>query len=695
MALPFFPANKPAAPPTDRWWLSLFPRFSATTKRSLLLLSLSAALLINSQLQISNQQQTITSNSPYALPAVQHALQQLNLPARDPVGNQFQINTYTTNHQVSPAVALDSDGDFVVVWMSYSSSGDTSGRSIQGQRYNSVGTAQGGQFQINTYTTNHQENPAVSMDSDGDFVVVWHSLGSSGSDNNFTSIQGQRYNAAGTPQGNEFQINTYTTDLQAFPAVALDSDGDFVVVWQSFGSSGSDTNSDSIQGQRYNAAGTPQGSQFQVNTYTTNFQWLPAVALDSNGDFVVVWQSNGSSSGDTSVYSIQGQRYNAAGTPQGSQFQINTYTTSAQAHPAISLDSDGDFVVVWQSNGSSGGDTSGYSIQGQRYNAAGTPQGSQFQVNSYATSTQRFPAISLDSTGDFVIVWDSNGSSGGDTSGYSIQGQRYNAAGTPQGSQFQVNTYTTNDQRGPDVSLDIDGDFIIVWRSNGSSDSDTDGHSIQGQRFVAEGSTPTPTPTFTPSVTPSNTPTHTATPSATSSSTPTYTLTPSATSNNTPTHTPTPSATSNSSPTPTRTPSPTPTSPAGPIRVVYLPAIIGDEFPYFDEPCEDEPNDVVEEANGYLRSGQNYCGYPNDNKDFFSVYLPTAGTISADLTNHTGEGVQLQLFYQSTNNLVDHDTGLGDLHVEHNGPAGIYYLYIFTLSGFNSTTPYTLVVNFP
>jgi hypothetical protein len=33
----------------------------------------------------------------------------------------------------------------------------------------------------------------------------------------------------------------------------------------------------------------------------------------------------------------------------------------------VSLDAAGDFVVVWQSDGSSGTDSSGYSIQGQRH----------------------------------------------------------------------------------------------------------------------------------------------------------------------------------------------------------------------------------------------------------------------------------------------------------------------------------------
>src|SRR2546430_390177 len=53
--------------------------------------------------------------------------------------------------------------------------------------------------------------------------------------------------------------------------------------------------------------------------------------------------------------------------PVGGQFQVNTYTTSFQFRPAGTGDGAGNFVVVWESDGSAGSDTSGFSIQGQRY----------------------------------------------------------------------------------------------------------------------------------------------------------------------------------------------------------------------------------------------------------------------------------------------------------------------------------------
>jgi hypothetical protein len=89
---------------------------------------------------------------------------------------------------------------------------------------------------------------------------------------------------------------------------------------------------------------------------------------------------------------------------------------------------DGSFVVVWSSLGSSGSDTSGYGIQAFRVSATGAPLGSQFQVNSYTTGDQHFPAVAADADGSFVVAWQSNGSSGGDDSGRSIQARRFTLA---------------------------------------------------------------------------------------------------------------------------------------------------------------------------------------------------------------------------------------------------------------------------
>ena len=404
-----------------------------------------------------------------------------------PIGDEFQINTYTDGGQYFPAVASDPEGNFVAVWQSDGSYGtDSSNFSIQGQRYASDGLPIGDEFQINTYTSNRQEFASVAMDGAGAFVVVWASSGSYETDLFNPSIQGQRYDSGGSPIGNQFQVNTFTTGNQVFPAVASDPQSNFVVVWQSRGSSGTDGSGYSIQGQRYASDGSVIGGEFQVNTYITGHQERSSVAMEADGSFAVVWESNGSSGTDTSDLSIQGRRYDSNGSPIGGEFQVNTYTTEGQRFPSVAIDTAGDFVVVFQSIGSDGTDSAGSSIQARRYSSDGMAIGGEFQVNTYTTSFQTAAAVAKDPVGGFVVVWGSLGSSGDDFSVSSVQAQRYDSEGVAIDGQFQVNTFITLDQYLPDVATDARETFVVVWDSiGGSADTDNDGSSIQGQRYSA------------------------------------------------------------------------------------------------------------------------------------------------------------------------------------------------------------------
>ncbi len=407
------------------------------------------------------------------------------IPAQvSPNGPEFQVNSYTTSAQYAPAVASDAAGNFVVVWQSYNGSDDHY-LSIQGQRYASSGAEIGEQFQVNSYTTSAQRFPAVASDATGNFIAVWSSVGSNGTDSSNYSIQGQRYASNGAKVGDEFQVNSYTTNYQRDPTVAADATGNFVVVWMSKGSYGTDNDLYSVQGQRYASNGTKVGDEFQVNSYTTLNQSFPAVAADANSNLIVVWQSRGSNGTDTDVDSIQGQRYASNGTPIGGEFQVNSYTTSAQYVPAVASDYNGSFVVVWESYGSVGDDNSAWSVQGQRYSADGLEVGGEFQVNSYTAFYQRGPAVASDAGGSFVVVWKSFDSVGDDNSGYSIQGQRYDSSGTKIDGEFQVNNYTTFDQFDPAVAADAAGNFVVAWRSYGSNGNDNESTSIQGQRYDA------------------------------------------------------------------------------------------------------------------------------------------------------------------------------------------------------------------
>jgi len=133
--------------------------------------------------------------------------------------------------------------------------------------------------------------------------------------------------------------------------------------------------------------------------------------------------------------------------------------------------------VAWTSAGQDGG---GYGVFAQRYDAAGVPQGAEFQVNSHTTGHQRQPSVSSDGDGDFVIAW--NGALQ-DGSGTGIFAQRYDRGGTPLGGEFQVNSFTTSDQLYAAVASAAAGDFVVAWTSLGQ---DGDSWGVFGQRFAPD-----------------------------------------------------------------------------------------------------------------------------------------------------------------------------------------------------------------
>ena len=105
--------------------------------------------------------------------------------------------------------------------------GDDDGTSVHGRVFASDGSATSGAFQINTYTTEDQGRPRVAVEPDGDFLVVWHRSDPGGPND---SIEGRRYDSSGVAIGDQFQIPEYTTNVTR-PEIVLADDGRFLVVW--------------------------------------------------------------------------------------------------------------------------------------------------------------------------------------------------------------------------------------------------------------------------------------------------------------------------------------------------------------------------------------------------------------------------------------------------------------------------------
>ncbi len=230
-----------------------------------------------------------------------------------------------------------------------------------------------------------------------------------------------------------------------------------------------------------------------------------------------------------------------------------------------------------------------------------------------------------------------------------------------------------------------DGSYQFIIRTI------TQPHDVQQNKLVSRDSKPKTVallgrierPTSTPTMT--NTPTKTPSPTATETptGTPTHTMTPTST----PTHTVTPTSTLTNTVTPT------------PVRG-FLPLVLKapPPTPTLDPFFEKEPNNTASDATGPIISDRDYRGLPDDMYDLFFFDATQSGPIRITLSNHTGIGVQLQLFWQDTTvaNRVAYDT-VAPYEIQFGGDkgAGRYYIYIYSAGNYNSSTPYVLRAMFP
>jgi PhoPQ-activated pathogenicity-related protein/Ca2+-binding RTX toxin-like protein len=275
-----------------------------------------------------------------------------------PLSSDFRVNSFTTADQRSPAIAMNDSGDFAI---SFHSPGiDGSGPAVMARVYRSNGAAIGNEFQVNQFSENDQQLPAIAMDSSGGFAVAWQSTGQDASG---SAIVARRYNRDGVALADEFVVNQFTSGNQSRVSISSNLDGSLVIAWQSGGQDGSGSG---VIARLFDAAGSPVGNEFIVNEFRSGNQVNPRVASTSTGGFVVAWQSQNR---DGDLDAILAKRYSSGGTAVAPEFTVNTVTAGSQTNPAVMIDSQGDFAVAWQSPSQEPNGASSIGVFLRRYNA--------------------------------------------------------------------------------------------------------------------------------------------------------------------------------------------------------------------------------------------------------------------------------------------------------------------------------------
>jgi hypothetical protein len=309
------------------------------------------------------------------------------------LGSPFRVNATTAGIQGHPAVTGDYVFGYVVVW----ESPDGDGTGIYAQRFTIQGAPLGGEFRVNTTTTNSQTQPAVSFTRYDDFVVAW--TGPSVADTTGLNVYMQRFDSSGAKLGAEVRVHDELDGDQSHPAIGSENSGDFVVVWQ-----GPDGDQNGIFRRKYASDGTP-GTQIRVNTATAGDQSAPDIAMNDFG-FLVTWADTERASGGT--YDVAAKRYDGSNAPVGATFTVNTYTTGdSDASRATLLRDGAGYVVVWQNDVEDGSGSGVYGrkvcLSGDANNDGSVSVADVFYLINYLFAGGAAPSGCADVNGSFSV----------------------------------------------------------------------------------------------------------------------------------------------------------------------------------------------------------------------------------------------------------------------------------------------------
>ncbi len=365
---------------------------------------------------------------------------------------EVQVNVRTSGAQANAAVAAGAGGNSVIVWSSYYT---TSGRSndIFARRLDSRGGFVGDEFRVNVAIPGNQTEPAVAMDPLGRFAVVWQGPGLDQED-----IFLRLFRPNGSAVTEELLVNLGTAGRQLYPSVAAAGTGTLAVAWESRETTAAGERT-VVLVQRFDPIGSGLGGPVVVDTDVYDCRY-PEVAMDGAGRFAVTWMR------DRTNHPIVARLFDAAGVPLTDPLEVNTASIASITRPSIAMNSLGHFVVAWDGDPQRASEDN---IHARLYDPNGVPRGAPFVVNTIRAGAQQWPQASINDANEFIIVWEHD--TGDANAATEIAARYFDRNGAPVGEQFQLNTYTPDPQRYPDVAMTSDGFFLAAWESDGQDGS--------------------------------------------------------------------------------------------------------------------------------------------------------------------------------------------------------------------------------
>jgi hypothetical protein len=299
-------------------------------------------------------------------------------------------------------VAADASGNVVAVWLQ----SDGTRFNIWSNRWTPGGTWGAAEL-IETDDTESAYSPHVAIDASGNAVAVWNQaawqqtggLRENTWSNRWTSIDGW-----GTAELIGVDSADTGNSTHPDPQVAVDASGNAVAVWTQSGT----------RGNFWSNRWTPRsswGTAELIGTDDAAVAELPQVAVDANGNAVVVWMHS-----DGARCSIWSNRWTPGG-GWGTAERIEAEDAEDARRPQLAVDASGNAIAVWYQSNGIRGSAGRATVWSNRWTLGGG-WGTAERINTedahythiWFSSLPLSPQVAFDANGSALAVWSqSNG----------------------------------------------------------------------------------------------------------------------------------------------------------------------------------------------------------------------------------------------------------------------------------------------
>jgi hypothetical protein len=320
----------------------------------------------------------------------------------------------------NPQIALDDDGDAVVVWDAF----DGTNYLTYARRVSKTGTL--GPVEVLSGTEGESNDTDVAVDADGDAVVTWAERQEDGS----VIPKMRPFAKDGTLQP-EVVLSSNPARAET-PDVAIDREGDAVIAW---------TNGWVVQARTLTASGTLG----ELETVSPEVSVLDdhsraRAIVDRDGDTLVTWMHRTEADGSQQVW---GRWMSRDGTV-GDVRQLTPSAHASLSNYSVAGGVDGDVLVTWDRFPTP-------ELYALRLTTGSATVGEPGLVSSYG----RLHSVAVDDDGDGVVVWQGEGIN---HSVGSIRARRVTKAGA-----FATEQLVEPTGEMPKVAVSPTGGALLAW----------------------------------------------------------------------------------------------------------------------------------------------------------------------------------------------------------------------------------------